>query len=337
MPAKTLQAVTRQWELLKRLPSRPPGKTARELADSLAQGGCQVSKRTVERDLNELERLFPIDCNDRGTPYGWHWLEDAHFDLPGLTLAEAMSTRLLEDYLKPLLPASIMGTLLPRFREAKKKLQAMPGNPMNGWADKIRVVTPGLNLLPPRIEPDVQETVYEALLADEQVKAMYHSIHKEQASAMELHPLGLIQRGPVTYLVATVFDYENVRLFAMHRIKEAKRLSRPCRRPENFSLDAYLATGASDFGDGEHIRFKAVVNGYLADRLRETPLSEDMELMKQENGCLLTCSLIASWQLHWWILSQGDEIEVLEPKGLRQSIAQTLRDAAGVYQPNRIL
>lgn len=136
MPAKTHQAIARQWELLKLLPSQAPGRTARELADALAQDGCRVSKRTVERDLNELMLLFPIECNDRGTPFGWHWTPGAHFDLPDLTLAEAMSTCLLEDYLKPLLPASILRTLLPRFRHAEKKLQALPGNPMSGWTDK---------------------------------------------------------------------------------------------------------------------------------------------------------------------------------------------------------
>lgn len=331
MPAKTHQAIARQWQLLKLLPSRPPGKTARELAESLAREGFEVTKRTVERDLNELTVLFPLYCNDKTPPYGWRWADEAHCDLPSLSVSEALSLRLLEDFLKPILPATLLASMGVRFALAKRKLENLEGQRLARWADKVRVVTPTLQLLPPRIEPAVQEAVHEALLADEQVEVLYQSPHKEQASVMELHPLGLIQRGPVTYLVATAFDYGNVLLFAMHRIKEAKRLSRPCRRPENFSLDAYLATGASDFGDGEHIRFKAVVNGYLADRLRETPLSEDMELMEQENGCLLTCSLIASWQLHWWILAQGDEIEVLEPDNLRKEISRALKMAARKY------
>lgn len=332
MPAKTHQAIARQWQLLKLLPTRPPGKTARELAESLAREGFKVTKRTVERDLNKLTVLFPLYCNDKSSPWGWRWADEAHCDLPSLSVSEALSLRLLEDFLKPVLPATLLASMGARFALAKRKLENLEGQRLARWADKVRVVTPALQLLPPRIEPTVQEAVHEALLADEQVEVLYQSPHKEQASAMELHPLGLIQRGPVTYLVATVFDYEDVRLFAMHRIKEATRLSKPCRRPENFSLDAYLATGASDFGDGEHIRFKAVVSDNLADRLRETPLSVDMELMEQENGCLVNCSLIASWQLHWWILAQGDEIEVLKPKKLRESIAQTLRDAADVYQ-----
>lgn len=109
MPAKTNQAIARQWELLKLLPSRPPGKSSRELAEALAQEGFKVTKRTVERDLNELIILFPLVCNDKGTPYGWHWLENTQLDLPSLPLTEALSLRLLEDFLKPLLPESVIG------------------------------------------------------------------------------------------------------------------------------------------------------------------------------------------------------------------------------------
>lgn len=332
MPAKTHQAIARQWQLLKLLPTRRGReKTARQLAEALAQEGFEVTKRTVERDLNELTVLFPLYCNDKSSPWGWRWADEAHCDLPSLSVSEALSLRLLEDFLRPVLPATLLASMGARFALAKRKLENLEGQRLARWADKVRVVTPALQLLPPRIEPAAQEAVHEALLADEQVEVLYQSPNKEQANAMELHPLGLIQRGPVTYLVATAFDYVDVRLYAMHRIKEAKRLGKPCRRPENFSLDAYLSTGVSDFGDGEHIRFKAVVSDSLAARLRETPLSEDMELMEQADGCLLTCSLIASWQLHWWILSQGSEIEVRAPKELRKRIAEQLRDAAGVY------
>ena len=334
MPAKIHQAIARQWQLLKFLPSRGPGKSARELAELLGQEGFEVTKRTVERDLNELLLLFPIRCNDKGIPYGWHWVENTHLDLPSLTLSEALSLRLLDDFLKPLLPGSILKSLTARFQLANTKLKTLDGLPISRWAEKVRVVTPALHLLPPQIDPDIQEIIHDALLADKQLEIVYHSPDKEKIATLTLHPLGLIQRGPITYLVATAFEYEDVRLYAVHRIKEAKRLGKECHRPENFSLDNYLATGALDFGDGKSIRFEAIVSGFLAALLRETPLSKDMELWEGEDGWRLACTVIDSWQLHWWILSLADEIEVLVPKELRKRIAKRLRDAAIMY-PSR--
>lgn len=47
-------ALARQWEMLKRIPSRQPGITARDLAGQLSDHGFTVTKRTVERDLVDL-------------------------------------------------------------------------------------------------------------------------------------------------------------------------------------------------------------------------------------------------------------------------------------------
>lgn len=331
MPAKIHQAIARQWQLLKLLPSKGAGLSARELAERLAQGGFEVTKRTVERDLNELVALFPLYCNDKNPPYGWRWADDAHSDLPSLELSDALSLKLLEEFLVPLLPGAVLESLASRFQLARTKLEKLHDQTLSRWSDKVRVVPPALHLLPPRIEPDILETIHDTLLNDRQVEVSYYPSGREKPQALALHPLGLVQRGPVTYLVATAFDYEDARLYAMHRIKAAKRLGKECRRPENFSLDSYLASGALDFGDGKRIRFEAMVAESLATLLRETPLSEDMEIQEGENGFLLTCTVIDSWQLHWWILSLGDEIEVLAPKELRKKIAQRLRDAAGVY------
>jgi hypothetical protein len=39
--------------------------------------GFTVSKRTVERDLNELSLIFPLERNDKSIPFGWHWSASA--------------------------------------------------------------------------------------------------------------------------------------------------------------------------------------------------------------------------------------------------------------------
>lgn len=331
MPAKTNQAIARQWELLKLLPSRPPGKSSRELAEVLEQEGFKVTKRTVERDLNELMILFPLVCNDKGTPYGWHWLENAHCDLPSLPLAEALSLRLLEDFLKPLLPESILRSLTSRFQLAKTKLKALADLPTSKWADKVRVVLPSLSLLPPQVNPGVQEIIHEALLAEQQVKIIYQSPIADSPSMLTLHPLGLVQRGPVTYLVATAFEYDDVRIYPLHRVLEAKQANKACHRPFGFSLDDYLDSGALQFGDGKPIKLKATISKSLAKILEETPLSKDMTLTPQNDTFLLGCTVIDSWQLHWWILSQAGEIEVLAPKLLRKEISTRTQAAGAVY------
>ena len=82
MPFATTRAtLSRQWALLRQLPSRSPGITSAELVWGLRDVGFIVSKRTVERDLNELTELFPVRCNSKGTPYGWYWQAELSTEL----------------------------------------------------------------------------------------------------------------------------------------------------------------------------------------------------------------------------------------------------------------
>ena len=71
MPFATTRAtLSRQWALLRQLPSRSPGITSAELVWRL-------------RDLNELSLIFPLERNDKSIPFGWHWSASAVGDLRG--------------------------------------------------------------------------------------------------------------------------------------------------------------------------------------------------------------------------------------------------------------
>lgn len=92
MPSNvTRDTIARQWEVLKLLPSRHPGITAAQLQGALAQAGHPASKRTVERDLNELSKVFPLHCNDRNMPYGWHLQPARTLTVPGMKLGEGLT------------------------------------------------------------------------------------------------------------------------------------------------------------------------------------------------------------------------------------------------------
>ncbi|MGH8225569.1 MAG: helix-turn-helix transcriptional regulator [Gammaproteobacteria bacterium] len=317
--------LARQWELLRLIPSRPPGRTAGALTQSLADSGFPTSKRTVERDLKELERIFPIRCNDRGAPYGWHWMRDADLGIPGVELAEALSLTLMRGFLQEMLPLSLWRAFVPRLEHARGKLKTLAGrNNAARWPEKVRNISPTLPLLPPAINEKALACVQQALLEDRQLEVSYRGAGDEAEKSLTLHPLGLILRGPVMYLIATAFDYEDIRFYAVHRIRQAGISAESAKRPEGFSLDEYLAEGAGHFLSSEpvkNIRLQARVSQDLAHVLKEARLSEDMKLRDEDEYLRLTATLPDTWQLRWWILSQGARIEVLKPVALRKAIA----------------
>jgi predicted DNA-binding transcriptional regulator YafY len=331
--AKTRSTVSRQWELLRQLPSRGPGITSAELVIKLQDEGFPVSKRTIERDLNELSVQFALQCNAKGMPYGWHWAPGASMDLPGISVSEALSLALVEDVIRPLLPASMLSALEPRFCYARKKLESLANdNHAARWLDKVASVKPELTMQAPQVPENILETLQKALLEESQLKCQYYSAHFDKTSELILNPLALVQRGLVTYLIGTAVPFSDVRQYAVHRFRQLEIVARSTTQGlEAFNLLDYLGTDALQFGNTGKIELQAWISDSLERLIRETPLSSDMVLVKLDEGFRLHATLSNSWQLHWWILSQGAALVVEKPTCLRDEIYTKLKNAVAGY------
>lgn len=230
--AGSQQTLARQWEILKLIPARGVGITAAELSSTLEGLGFTVTKRTIERDLQELSVAFGLVCNDKAKPYGWRWADGAGHIFPTPTLAEAVSINIVERQVKHLLPKTLLDVLEPQFRQARTKLESLrSANSVTKWNDKIRVRPPGMPLLPPVTNQGVQEAVQNAVINECQLQADYQGAGSSNSQSLTLHPLGLVQRGSVTYLLATAFNYADVRLYAAHRFKTVEMLTQKARIP----------------------------------------------------------------------------------------------------------
>lgn len=326
--------VTRHWELLKLIPARGKGITASKLLVALDELGFHVSKRSIERDLITLSKSFGLVCDDRSKPYHWRWMDNANSQLPSLTLADALSLRLIEDTTRAMLPSAVLFAIEARFRQARDKLEEMTdNNRIARWVDKVRFRQPTLPLVPPQIDRDILDVVQDAILNEHQLEVLYQSVDADQARQIRLNPLAMAQRGVITYLVAMNIDYDDVRLYAIHRIQEAHTLDEQAKIPDDFSIDAYLDQGALEFGDGEVVMFKAWVHESLMRHLKETPLTNSMSVTDEEDEWFhIETEIKNSWQLRWWILSQGSCIIVQEPIALRKIIVNELREASSYYE-----
>lgn len=334
MPKSTKHlALARQWQLLNLIPTRMPGITARELTERLKDEGFSVSKRTVERDLNELSLQFGLatnTINDR-PPFKWYYATQRNINLGSIELIDAVSLALAGDILQQMLPQNMLQSISGKIEQARNKLKSIKGNPMAKWSEKIRFVSPTLTFLQPKIRAKVMEEVQTALVNERQLKVSYASFN-EKPKRMVLHPLGLVLRGQVSYLVAKVDSYDDVRLFAVHRIESVKLLDEDIKIPEGYSLDDYIDQGGMDFGLGREFKLKAILEKALAMYLSETPLSGDQKINYKNNQWQLTATVRDSWQLHFWILSQGSKITITQPKKLRNRIIDELEQCLGNYR-----
>lgn len=333
--SKHQDALLRQWFMLRHIPRYPCKISVQDLSRLLADEGYEITQRSLQRDLNELSGAFAIACDTRAKPYGWSWQKDApSFDLPGLTATEALTLAMAEQHLQHLLPAPMLEQLRPYFRAAREKLDAEPApRHSRRWLDKVRSIPATQPLLAPVIAADVQDAVTDALLRERQLDIRYRRRGERTASDSRVHPLALVQRGPVLYLSCRFFDYEDIRMLPLHRIESAQVREEAARCPAHFSLDEQIERGEWAFGSGKKIKLVAIFHADHGEHLYETPLSKDQKIDALPDGRLrITATVADTPQLVWWLLGFGNGVEVINPKAVRSSMSKNANGMVKAYQ-----
>jgi len=324
--AKNQDALFRQWHMLRLIPRYPQKITVQDIRRWLAGAGFEITERSVQRDLNDLSDIFPLCCDDREKPFGWSWQKDAaSFDLPGLSVPEALALAMAERYLHDLLPNPMFDQLQPHFKAARKRLGSEPKpDRRRSWMDKVISIPATQPLLAPKIDHGVQSVVSEALLSEQQIRIRYRRRTDETPVDYRVHPLALIQRGPMLYLYCRIFDYEDTRTLAVNRIVSAQLLEERAEYPTGFSLAQLAEEGIWGFGSGETISLEVVFQHGYGEHLYETPLSKDQEIKELADGLLrVTATVAYTPQLQWWLLGFGEGVEVCNPRTLREVLIRT--------------
>jgi predicted DNA-binding transcriptional regulator YafY len=305
-----------------------------DLARRLEEAGFSINTRSVQRDLERLSQLYPLIADTRSKPYGWRWAPDARpITLPGLSEAEALTFHLVEKHLEGLLPASTAADLNPYFRSAREKLNASSGkSPLGSWTHRIRVVAPQQPFLAPKVDREIRRIVTQALLRARQLEITYRAPWSKAAKKHRIHPLGLIQHGPVFYLCVRFYEYDVPRMIALHRITSATLIDQTVEPPTGFDLDRWIEGGAFGFGElGKPIKLDIEFTDHAGDVLLETPLSEDQTATESGGALRVRATVMDTERLRWWILGFGPRAKVIGPRALREEVSRQHREAASVY------
>jgi len=309
----------RHWALLREIPRSPRNATTAQLESALASLGFKTTRRTLERDLSQLCGSFPIAVDDSARPFKWFWMADAQSDiLPRLNEAQCTTLLLAEAHLRPLLPSSLASDLQQVFGYARRQLKD------TAWADwhrRTAVVDASVKRLAPDINPSVLDAIHRAMATSQCVEIEYRAKGATVWKKMVLHPLGILVRGPVHYAVGTLFDYDDVRQLAIHRIRFADVIKQGVRVPKGFNFQAYALDAAGSHHQGV-MRIELRIEAAAAEHLLETPLSRDQKIVatKDSDWMRLTAAVANDDALRWWLLGFGAQIEVLKPASLRREI-----------------
>lgn len=117
MSQQSSKVITRQWKIIQFLLNQGYVTTT-EIEEYLYQQGIETAQRTIQRDLNLLEKIFPLECRRDCMPHNWRW-KKTETTIKGLSLSQAVILHLVNKELRDVLPQHILTELNPLFEKAK--------------------------------------------------------------------------------------------------------------------------------------------------------------------------------------------------------------------------
>jgi predicted DNA-binding transcriptional regulator YafY len=332
------ETLSRQWQMLQLIPRLPRSVSVARIHTDLQAKGYALTRRTVERDLLDLQTRFSLEVDASQRPQLWSWAANSlPLDLPRMSQSEALTLLMAREYLQPIMPASTLVQMARYFDLAQQRINGDAANgkriPEANWRAKVRVLPSTQPLLSPKVNSEALANIQEGLLRHLQCEVTYLGRDADKPDQYAIHPLGLVQRGLVLYVVCRIKNYSDIMLLVAHRIQAAALCAHSSKTPDGFSLDAYIATGAFGWdSDSSLIVLKARFAAATAVHLRETPLSKDQVMTDESDGhVLVTASVQLTQQLVRWLLGFGDAVEVLEPLALRTQMQETVLRMAANY------
>jgi proteasome accessory factor B len=307
------------------LEGNPGGMRPKDIAERLG-----MSVRNVYRDLKALESEvgLPIWSDDG------RWGVDAEAFLPPLklTLQEAMAVflgaRLMVRYADKYDPdlASAFEKLAAALPEALREhvarsLDVLQDAPRDeGFSDHVRQLTRAW------ADRRVVEITYEG--------AAYEGRAGER-SRRTVRPF-LIEPSLQThalYLIGWDEDRAAMRTFKIERIREVSVTPRAFEPPEGATLERDLRRGWDIIADQPATEVVLRFSPAVADRVLETTWHSLQQTERQPDGSLVWRSTVSGViEIRLWILSWGEDVEVVAPPELRTQVGEILGRAAGRYR-----
>jgi predicted DNA-binding transcriptional regulator YafY len=319
MPTAKSKTLVRVMSMMQLIPVHPRWTTAKRLLTALESRGFSVSKRTVERDLVELGDVFSLISSDSPEGFKWSYSKDnAQAFLPAISAGEALSLHLVEQHLKNYLPSSIYSQLDAVFKKSADVLNR--STTVGTWPNKVASLPDGLNFTPVISDENIQSTISQALLEQRKLDICYGDSDKFDT----ITPLGLIVRDKKLMLICYFYQYDEPRHLLVHRISKSTLLND--KFETDFNANDYLQKNSLGVVvNGEKVVVKMRVRGYAKRLLNENEIHPSQEVQIDDvTWDTVSISLLHTLELENWILSQSQDIQILEPLQLKSRVIRRL-------------
>ena len=179
--------------------------------------------------------------------------------------------------------------------------------------------------------------ILEALKKNVALGMSYQSYIRDEANTFEVEPYCLKAFKQRWYLVARSPYYDKIMIYSLDRVKWLGLTDKNFKYPKNFNPEEFFEDCFGIIADQnikvETVKFK--VSAGQANYLRSLTLHQTQrEIERTDEYSIFTVKLRPTFDFRQEILSQGSDIEVLEPEWFRDEVAEISKNMWNKYKKN---
>jgi predicted DNA-binding transcriptional regulator YafY len=314
-----------QLEALLRL--HPQGLRRTDIAKRL-----QVDRSTAGRYITELTNIVPIVEDDDGKL----WIDSTRY-LPPVRLTvnemEAMRIAFRLFSRKIRLP-------FPHAAAALRKLAVATELASPGLARRLSEAANSMesHSFPAftRRYRKTMETLIAASAEHRTVRLRHLSRRRGVTDEYIFNPYCLepYPDGDSLHAVGFCPELNEMRTFKLERIQSVQPAEGRFEPPQDFDIESYTSSAWGIWGrkDAKPVRVLLRFSSAVADRVKETIWHESQTLEElPDGGVLFQASVAEPLEMYPWIRGWGADVEILEPKELRERFREEIRRMKETY------
>jgi proteasome accessory factor B len=177
------------------------------------------------------------------------------------------------------------------------------------------------------------DTLANAILQGRSCQTSYHSFSDDQLKELRLDPLHFFEHNGGLYLFARALGRADVRMYALERFLSVEMTGDGYEYPKGFDPVRRLESTFTIFDEETPTTFRIRFSAGRAKYIAERRWAKGQKIEKEADGLIIfTMTTMGRWDVIRWLLSYGEEAELLEPKELRKEITEILRGALRTYE-----
>ncbi len=304
-------------------------KTIKQIHNEILELGVDIGERAIRHRIKALCDDFPQHIKIiEGMPNGYR-RPNVTSKNSFMTPSEAIAITLADKYLDTILP-KFSKNLAPYLVEAEAVLDDTYSRKFKEWRAKVNFSNEQFSLMPAKADPDVLMNIHLGILENKDLHLNYFSRKKNKNINLNIVPVGVSYRGRLTYLLGYFYEGDMCWL-PLNRVNKCKIGDRIITN-QKFKLKDFEDEKILEFSYNKKIKLKLKFNKKAGHIFKETPISPKQRITETANYSIVEDEVMFTEGLVFWLCSFADNVEVMQPKFLRQRIIDSVKSTLEIYE-----